>query len=114
MTMPDRRVRDAVHKRSGGRCEAEYEMGGRWRRCRKRAGEVHHLLTKARGGRHLDRMGETAHLLHLCHEHHRQAHEETGHDLIISGEVEWDRLTKRPVYRGDDHELRQRWGAERR
>lgn len=42
-----------------------------WTRCFREPIEVHHRLTRARGGGLLDELGEIYHLIALCHQHHR-------------------------------------------
>lgn len=44
-----------------------------WARCFDTPVEVHHRLTRARGGAVLDAVGETYHLIALCPSHHREA-----------------------------------------
>jgi 5-methylcytosine-specific restriction endonuclease McrA len=103
-------VYDAVVTRSGGRCEVEVEHAGTWLRCGSPATDVHHLLPKSRGGRILDDVGETCHLIHLCREHHAQAHSrKEAHGMMIDGSVTWDKLRNRPVYQGTDPELTRRY-----
>lgn len=59
-------VKDALHERSGGRCEALYfirqpDGGFGTVRCPRHADDDHHVLPRSRGGKHtLDN------LLHLC------------------------------------------------
>lgn len=109
----DQALRTTIRRRSGDRCEAETwrstprSTSGTWRRCGSTATEVHHLLTKARGGRNLDRVGETYHLIHLCNACHRLCDGQDAYDggMLIEGEVTWDRLWNRPVYRGPDEYL---------
>jgi hypothetical protein len=66
--------RDLVVDRSGGRCEAMTTVSGLdvWTRCFRSPIEVHHRLTRARGGDLLDELGETYHLIALCPQHHRE------------------------------------------
>lgn len=82
---------------------------GAWTRCWRKPTERHHLLTRGRGGRVLDEIGETYHISHLCHIHHRMA---DGGDayaggLLIDGYVvtEGDRV----VYYGTDEYLTARY-----
>lgn len=106
-------LRDAILRRSNGRCEAEVysDRLSRWVRCHQRATDIHHMLTKGRGGRNLDEVNETYHLIHLCSEDHRSAHENRdGGSLIIDGYVEWDSLTDEPSYMGDDKYLLRKYG----
>lgn len=61
------------------------------------------MLPRSRGGGVLDEHGETAHLIHLCREHHLQAHSrKDARGLMIDGYVTTDALTGQPVYVGDD------------
>lgn len=62
---------------------------GVWTRCWHQPTEKHHALTRARGGRLLDEVGETYHHIHLCHEHHRMADGGDAYagDLLIDGYV---------------------------
>jgi hypothetical protein len=70
--------RDLVIERSGGRCEAMVLMSGTtwkkprmiWARCFRSPVDVHHRLTRARGGGLLDELGEIYHLMALCRQHH--------------------------------------------
>ena len=104
--------RQAVLVRSYGRCEAEVEVRGVWTRCFTSPVEVHHALTRARGGDVLDSAEETYHLFALCLRHHRRAHEPGGYraGLMIEGYVTIDRLTNRPFYVGPDEYLRGHYG----
>jgi len=74
--------------------------------------EVHHRLTRARGGKILDKAGETYHLINLCREHHKYAHEKGGEDsgLMLGGSVTTCKQCKRPLYIGDDPFLTQTYG----
>jgi hypothetical protein len=58
-------------------------------RCFRSPVEVHHMLTRARGGLILDAMGEIAHLIALCPQHHKVAHSAGGHEagLMMNGYV---------------------------
>lgn len=100
--------RQAVYERSGGRCEAAVdERGHPDHRCLNKAEEIQHALPRSRGGYLLDAVpGEIYHLIHLCRPHHRWAERERAiaytTDLLIAGDVNWDKLTQRPVYRGPD------------
>ena len=58
-------VREAVDRRSGGRCE--YDLGGR---CRDPARQMHHKLMRSQGGKHF-----VENLLHVCVHHHRWIHD---------------------------------------
>lgn len=107
---------EQVHERSGSRCEAMVRLPvpqphnpGRvvWTRCFRAPVEVHHALTRSRGGLILDDHGECAHLLALCRMHHRMAHGPGGHDmgLMINGYVTTG-ADGVPVYQGQDERLR--------
>jgi hypothetical protein len=95
-----------VVQRSDNRCEVEVELPGAmiWTRCFRQGIEVHHLLTRARGGDLLDRWGEIHHLMALCPEHHRLAHGPGGRNagLLIDGSVILDSATGQLVYTGPD------------
>lgn len=64
-----------VKSRSGGQCEAMVLIPRRniYTRCWKSPVEIHHLLTRARGGAVLDKVGETYHLIALCPDCHRRS-----------------------------------------
>jgi hypothetical protein len=104
--------RSLIIKRSGNRCEAMVRMPLNqqrvvWARCYRSPVEVHHMLTRARGGRILDAKGETAHLLALCAKHHREAHSDGGDivGLMMNGYI----TTAQDgsiVYEGTDPRLR--------
>lgn len=75
-------------------------------RCGRDATEIHHMLTRARGGEQLDEF-TTYHLIHLCSECHRVAVGSQGYEsgMLIDGYVTFDRLTGRLVYTGTDEFL---------
>lgn len=111
----------AVHHRSRGRCEAMVYVGGHaeidewastYGRCFRYPVEVHHMLTRSRGGLLLDDVGETMHLLALCPQHHRVAHSPGGHEsgLMINGYV-LPGSDGRPVYAGSHSGLRAKYRA---
>lgn len=104
-------LRAKILARSGGWCEAEVFRAGVWARCGNRAGEIHHLLTKARGGRNLDRVGETYHLMHLCRDCHGASDGGSAYEggMLIDGRVTWNKLTNRPVYLGTDPYLSKKY-----
>ena len=86
---------------------------GRYSRCGRRPTELHHRLTRARGGLILDAAGESYHLLHLCVRHHKAAHDEgtaLTNGLLLDGYVTTgpDGL---PHYRGSDPYLLARYGT---
>jgi hypothetical protein len=76
--------------------------------------EIHHLLTRGRGGGALDAVGETYHLAHLCRIHHRSADGALAYSagLLIDGFCIYDRILARPVYRGSDEWLTEHYGPE--
>ena len=81
--------------------------------CGKEDAELHHKLTRARGGHVLDKAGETYHHIWLCREHHNVAHDQGSafqNGLLIAGSV----ITGpngTPVYTGPDEYLSERYGA---
>lgn len=107
-------LRRRIYARSRGRCELYIELGKFRGRCRKPAMEIHHMITKARGGRALDQVGETIHLIHLCFEHHRMAEGRLAYEagLLIEGSVVTDKATGRPVYTGPDPDLGRLYGPD--
>lgn len=94
-------------------CEAMVLIhNGIWTRCGRRPTELHHRLTRARGGLILDKAGETYHLMNLCHSHHMVAHDqgqafESG--LLIDGYVITGRTG--PTYTGTDRYLSEKYGG---
>lgn len=101
---------ELVVARSGGHCEAMIALPRTWTRCGRYGIEVHHALTRARGGVLLDELGETQHLIALCRAHHKYAHEE-GHSpsgLMIDGSVYRDGA--RLIYVGPDPYLSATYG----
>jgi hypothetical protein len=101
--------REQVIERSGARCEAMVALPRTWARCGKGPVEVHHALTRARGGTLLDSVGETYHLIALCPPHHREV-DHHGHTsgLMIQGSVYRDGLHL--IYEGPDAYLRTTYG----
>jgi hypothetical protein len=101
--------REQVIERSGARCEAMVALPRTWARCGKGPVEVHHALTRARGGALLDSVGETHHLIALCSTHHREV-DDHGHTsgLMIQGSVYRDGLHL--IYEGPDAYLRATYG----
>lgn len=107
--------RDVVLDRSGAQCEAMVEIDfQKWTRCGTRPVEVHHVLTRARGGAILDSVGETYHLMALCKYHHTLADGEHAYagDLLIDGYVttEGDQV----VYTGTDEYLSKKYPRQDR
>jgi len=105
---------ELVRQRANGCCEAMVwvESADRWTRCGLGPVEVHHALTKARGGTILDSVGETHHLIALCHKCHAMA---DGGDAYMGGVLmdgyvitENDRL----VYYGTDEYLTDKYPKE--
>lgn len=99
-------------KRSGRRCEADVlieiaENEFVWTRCGRTPVEVHHALTRARGGALLDKVGEIYHLIALCHDCHRLADGGEAYEggVLLDGYVSWDQQQDRPVYTGSDDYL---------
>jgi len=82
--------------------------------CGKEGAELHHKLTRARGGLILDEAGETYHHLYLCREHHAVAHDQGrafDSGLLIRGSVVTG-PDGRPVYTGPDEYLSEHYGAK--
>jgi hypothetical protein len=82
-----------------------------WFRCGKRPTELHHRLTRARGGLLLDEAGESYHLMHLCHQHHKDAHDQGSafeNGLLIDGYVTTG-PDGRPQYTGSDPYLSEKY-----
>lgn len=101
-------LRRSIGTRSRGRCEAFIQLQtGYPARCSQPATDIHHLLTKARGGRALDRAGEIYHLIHLCRECHQAADgaEAYKYGLLIEGSAIWSNILGRPIYTGPDSYL---------
>lgn len=113
----------AVRYRSGGVCEAMVLVEGRsilgekayvWTRCGRTPVEVHHRLTRGRGGELLDELGETYHLLALCPGHHRDS---DGKDAYAGGLLLAGSMIKNQFgvyYEGPDPVLSQRYPKPRR
>jgi hypothetical protein len=82
--------------------------------CGQEPADLHHKLTRARGGILLDIAGESYHQLYLCREHHDMAHDEGSafeRGLLIHGQV----ITGpdgRPLYHGPDEYLTEHYGPE--
>lgn len=106
-------ARDRAVARSHGHCEAMIEVRPSiWTRCGVNVYEVHHALTRARGGAVLDQAGEYYHLIVLCHKHHRMADGDPDKlaGLLIDGYA----ITEngKPVYYGTDPYLRSKYGKD--
>ena len=95
-----------------GHCEALLNVRPDvWTRCGTGPIEIHHRLTRARGGLILDEAGELYHLIALCRTHHDYAHKSaaaTQVGLLLDGYVVSD--DGRPWYVGPDPYLRETWG----
>lgn len=98
------------------RCEAMLLRRGRYVPCGIEPADLHHKLTRARGGLLLDAVGETHHVMRLCREHHDYAHsDERAYDggLLIRGSVV-SGTNGRPVYVGPDPYLLEHYGDHAR
>lgn len=103
--------RDQVIIRSTGACEAMVGIDTEvWTRCFKTPVEVHHRLTRARGGAVLDELGETYHLIALCSAHHRLADGAQAYTrgLLLDGYMIRD--GGEHFYEGSDDYLSARYG----
>jgi hypothetical protein len=72
--------------------------------------EVHHMLTRGRGGGVLDSFNETYHLIALCPDCHRRSDggEAYAGGLLIDGYVTTGSNGK-PVYKGTDPYLSEKY-----
>lgn len=115
MSISDK-IRESVYKRASNQCEAMMWVDTIWTRCGMRPLEIHHRLKRSQGGGTLDKAGEIYHLVGLCPIHHRQAHSLGAYeaDLLISGDVIWDDIEQRPVYRGPDKFLSKKYPPSNR
>lgn len=101
-------MRRKCYKRSGSRCEAMIQTGtGVWTRCGLPHVEVHHAITRSRGGGILDRVEEDYHLIVLCPRCHRAADGIDAYEggILLPGYVEWNADKSWPVYVGEDEYL---------
>lgn len=101
---------EQVRDRANDHCEAMVLVKPYiWARCGVGPIEVHHLLTRARGGKILDEEGETYHLMALCHPHHRAADGAEAYegDLLIDGYI--TRENGRVVYSGSNDYLKEKY-----
>lgn len=91
-------------------CEAMVRVGRTWARCGRRDADLHHRLTRARGGLILDAAGETYHLMYLCRLHHNVAHDApaTENGLLLDGYV--TSTPEGPFYTGSDAYLTSKYG----
>lgn len=79
--------------------------------CGRVDADLHHKVTRARGGLILDQAGETYHHMYLCRHHHDIAHDQPAFEngLLIEGSV----ITGgdgRPLYTGPDEYLNEKYG----
>lgn len=108
------KMRKELYVRSDYSCEAMVQVKpGIWARCWQKPVEIHHLLTRARGGHILDRVGEIHHLICLCYQHHSMSDGQEAYDgdLLIDGYVKTGK-NGRPVYQGTDIELTRKYGVK--
>ncbi len=108
------KMRKKIHERSDSMCEAMVPTTGSvYTRCWAKPIEIHHLLTRARGGNILDRVGETYHLIALCPKHHRMSDGGDAYQggLLIDGYVTSE--GRRPIYHGSDPQLRQKYPRDK-
>lgn len=100
------------------RCEAmvliksESRPQGLYHACGKDGADLHHKITRSRGGLILDKANETYHQMYLCREHHTYAHDEgTGYQngLLIRGYVTTGNDGE-PIYQGPDPYLTEHYG----
>jgi hypothetical protein len=93
-------------------CEAMIRLtDGRYSMCGRPDADLHHRLTRARGGLILDAAGETHHHMYLCREHHGVAHDQGSafeNGLLLDGYVTSG--PEGPVYVGSDPYLSERYG----
>lgn len=103
---PNERVRE----RSGGRCEGMITTKGAQTRCWKGPVEIHHMLTRARGGAILDSVNEIYHLIALCPRCHRAADGQEAYEggILIDGYITRDEHDW-PVYNGSDEYLSEKY-----
>jgi|SRR4051812_27864499 hypothetical protein len=81
--------------------------------CGKDNAQLHHKITRARGGLLLDAVGETYHQMYLCVHHHADAHDQPAFDngLLIRGSVVTG-VDGRPYYTGPDEYLSEHYGSK--
>jgi hypothetical protein len=95
------------------RCEAMvWTKIGRYVCCGRENADLHHKITRARGGILLDIVHETYHQMYLCREHHNVAHDEGQafeNGLLIRGSVT-THLDGKPLYCGPDEYLTEHYG----
>lgn len=92
------------------RCEAEIVLGDDHAvTCGQMPVQLHHMLTRARGGLLLDKVGETYHHIRLCARCHTLAHDDPSAGLLIFGYVK-SGIDGSPVYYGTDEYLMEKYG----
>lgn len=91
-----------VRSRSLGMCEAMIKLPRAWARCGRTDIQIHHRLTRARGGLLLDEVGEMYHLMALCWRHHNLAHDNEAfkNGLLLPGYAL--RFDTKVLYQGED------------
>ena len=106
--------RSHVVERSDGQCEAMIKVGRTWSRCWASPIEIHHMLTRGRGGGVLDEVEESYHLIALCAKCHWGADGAPAYagKLLIDGYVVWNHSRTRPVYVGTDSYLSSKYPKE--
>lgn len=68
------------------RCEAMVPTyNGKFVQCGDLPSELHHRLTRARGGLLLDDVSEDYHHIRLCRFHHTRAHDMAGQTAVENG-----------------------------
>lgn len=105
---------DLVVARADAHCEVMAPVRGLHTRCGLPTTEVHHKLTRSRGGDVLDTVAETYHLICICRSHHHWVHTHPGlatqTGLYLLGQA-WLEIGQ-VVYRGPDEFLTRRYGSE--
>ena len=94
-------------------CEAMVKVRNTWARCGRTPTDLHHRLTRGRGGAVLDAVGETYHHMRLCRSHHEMADGAVAYEtgLLIDGYVRSCGKCGQPFYQGTDVYLTGRYGA---
>ncbi len=105
----DSTLRKMIYRRSGGRCEAVVVRKDYSTRCFNQATEIHHMLTRSRGGVLLDNEYEMYHLIHLCLWCHDMCDGGDAYEggLLIDGYV-----SDGPTYSGTDEYLTKAYGVK--
>jgi hypothetical protein len=106
--------RRLIQERSGGMCEALVSVNNTWSRCWQTPVEIHHMLTRARGGGALDKAGEIYHLVALCPGCHRLSDGAEAYEggLLLEGSAIWDSTNNKPIYTGPDDYLKRKYGRD--